>query len=115
MTLFLTEAAVLQCAHGGRVQVTARDRRTTAGGSPLLCEPDLEGAPITGCAQPASTSTKPCTTLVKTMPVSSSQRITAGGRNVYLATLTGLTDGVPPAPVTVTSAGQTSTRLEGAP
>ena len=115
MTLFLTEAAVLQCAHGGRVQVVARDRRTTADGSPLVCEPDLEGAPIVGCAQPPSPSTKPCTMLAKVLPGSSSLRVRAGGRAVYLETLTGITDGVPPAPVVVAAAGQTSARQEGAP
>jgi hypothetical protein len=115
MTLFLNEAAVLQCAHGGRVQVSARDRRVTAGERPLLCEPDLEGAPIAGCAQPPSQSTKPCMMVAKVMPGSASLRITAGNRNAYLSTLTAITDGVPPAPVTVVAAGQTSTRLEGTP
>jgi hypothetical protein len=115
MMLFLTAGAAVQCAHGGRVQVMPGQQLVTAGGSPVLCEPDLEGRPILGCAQPATPSTKPCTTLVKTLPGSSSLRIRVAGRPVYLSTLSGITDGVPPAPVFATSAGQTSTELGGAP
>jgi hypothetical protein len=113
--LFLTAGATIQCAHGGRVQVMPAQQRVTAGGSPLLCEPDLEGKPIVGCAQPVTTTTKPCTTLVKTLPGSSSPRIRVGGRPVYLSTLSGITDGVPPAPVFAAGAGQTSTEHGGAP
>jgi hypothetical protein len=115
MMLFLTAGASVQCAHGGRVQVMPSQQQVTAGGSPLLCEPDLEGRPILGCAQPPTPTTKPCTTLVKTLPGSTSLRIRVGGRGIYLSTLSGITDGVPPAPVFATSAGQTSTELGGAP
>ena len=77
--------------------------------------PDLEGKPIVGCAQPPTPSTKPCTTLVKTLPGSTSMRIRVGGKAVYLLTLSGITDGVPPGSVMASSAGQTSTSLGGAP
>jgi hypothetical protein len=75
-------------------------------GSPILCEPDVVGAPIVGCAQPATTSTKPCTVVALVNPGSSSPAIKVGARPVYLETLTGMTDGVPPAPVTVRDPGQ---------
>lgn len=113
MSLILTAAATIQCSHGGRVQAIPGQQKVTAGGSPVLCEPDLVGAPIAGCAQPASTTTKPCTTLVSTLPGSTSLRISVGGRNVYLATLSGITDGVPPGSVMVASAGQMT--ADGAP
>jgi hypothetical protein len=115
MPFILTAAATIQCAHGGRVLITPGQRCVTAGGSPVLCEPDLVGAPVVGCPQPPTPTTKPCTLVVSTFPGSSSLRVRAGGRPVYLDTLSGLTDGVPPAPVLAISAGQTTTRLEGAP
>ena len=113
MPLILTAGASIQCAHGGRVQIVPRQQQVTAGGSPVLCEGDLMGAPIVGCAQPPSPSTKPCTMLVSTLPGSASMRVRVNGRGVHLMTLSGMTDGVPPAPVMVTSAGQTT--VDGAP
>jgi hypothetical protein len=106
MPLVLTSAASIQCTHGGRVQAMAKQQTVTAGGSPVLCEGDLRGAPIAGCAQPASTTTKPCTTLVSTLPGSASLKVQVGGKGVHLMTLSGITDGVPPGSVMVTSAGQ---------
>ena len=113
MSLILTAGATIQCAHGGRVQAMPSQQRVTAGGSPVLCEPDLIGAPIVGCAQPPTTTTKPCTTLVSTLPGSTSLRVSVGGRSVYLATLSGITDGVPPGSVMVAGAGQMT--VDGAP
>ena len=115
MTQFMTSGATIMCIHGGRVQVMPSQQQVTMGGSPVLCEPDLEGKPIVGCAQPPTPSTKPCTTLVKTLPGSTSMRIRVGGKAVYLLTLSGITDGVPPGSVMASAAGQTSTSLGGAP
>jgi hypothetical protein len=75
-------------------------------GGAVLCEPDLVGAPIVGCAQPPSPSTKPCTMVVSTLPGSTSLKVIVGGRPAYVATLNGLTDGVPPGALIVTSPGQ---------
>jgi hypothetical protein len=113
MPQILTAAATIQCVHGGRVQVTPGQQKVTAGGSPVLCVPDLVGAPIMGCAQPQTTSTKPCLTLVSTLPGSSSMRVSVNGAGVYLSTLSGITDGVPPGSVMAASAGQTT--VSGAP
>lgn len=78
---------------------------TIQGGS-VMCEPDLVGAPIVGCAQPVSPTTKPCTTVLAALPGSSSPKVAVAGRPVYVATLTATTDGVPPAVVTVVYPGQ---------
>ena len=115
MPLFMTSGGSIMCTHGGRVQVMPSQQQVTAGGSPVLCEPDLEGKPILGCAQPPTPTTKPCTTLIKTLPGSTSMRIRVGGKAVYLQTLSGITDGVPPGSVSASGAGQTSTSLAGAP
>lgn len=106
MPPILTAQAVIVCAHGGQVRAVPRQSTVTIAGSPVLCVPDLLGAPVVGCTQPPSPTTKPCTTVVSTLPGSWSVKVTAGGRPVYLATLSGLTDGVPPAPIVCTFAGQ---------
>jgi len=50
--------------------------------------------------------TKPCTLVVSTLPGSTSLKVTVGGRPAYLATLSGMTDGVPPGIITVVDPGQ---------
>jgi hypothetical protein len=102
----VNSSAVILCAHGGQVTLIPKQTQVLAGGSPILCEPDLMGAPIVGCAQPPSISTKPCTTVVSTMPGSTSMKVMVGGRPAYLSTLTGITDGVPPGTIMVSSPGQ---------
>src|SRR3954462_6779581 len=96
MPTIVNSNATIICAHGGRLTITPRQSWVLVQGAPALCEPDLIGAPIVGGAQPPTPSTKPCTTVVATLPGSSSPRVTAGGRPVYLDTLSGMTDGVPP-------------------
>ena len=109
MPTIVNSNASIICAHGGRVTITPRQGSVLVQGAPALCEPDLVGAPIVGCAQPPTPSTKPCTTVVSTLPGSSSPRITAAGRPVYVDTLSGITDGVPPGVVTVVVSGTTVT------
>ena len=71
-----------------------------------MCVPDVIGAPIVGCAQPPTPATKPCTTVVSTLPGSWSLKVLVGGKPAYLATPTGMTDGVPPSPIMVVYPGQ---------
>jgi len=108
MPPIVTSSATILCAHGGQVTLIPKQMQVLAGGAPVLCEPDLVGSPIIGCAQPPSPSTKPCTTVVSTLPGSTSLKVMVGGRPAYTAALTGLTDGVPPGAIMVVSPGQTS-------
>lgn len=108
MPPIVTSDATIICAHGGQVVLIPRQGTVTVQGGAVLCEPDLVGAPIAGCAQPASPGSKPCTTVVSTLPGSTSLKAFVGGRPAYLATLSGLTDGVPPGSITVISPGQTT-------
>jgi hypothetical protein len=108
MPPIVTSNATILCAHGGTVALIPRQMQVMIQGGAVLCEPDLVGAPIVGCAQPPSPSTKPCTTVVSTLPGSTSLKVMVGGRPAYVATLTGLTDGVPPGAIMVVSPGQTS-------
>lgn len=102
----MTTSAVITCIHGGQVTLVPRQSQVIVQGAPALCEPDLVGAPIIGCAQPPSPSTKPCTVVVSTLPGSTSLTVTAAGRPAYVATLAGITDGVPPGALIVASPGQ---------
>ena len=103
----VTSNATILCAHGGRVTLLPKQTQVVIQGGPVLCEGDLIGSPIIGCLQPPSPGTKPCTTVVSTLPGSSSLKVTAAGRPVYVATLSGMTDGVPPGTIMVVNPGQT--------
>jgi hypothetical protein len=97
---------MISCAHGGQVRVAPGQTTVTIQGGPVLAVPDLLGAPIVGCAQAPSPTTKPCTVVASVFPGSWSMKVNVAGRPVYVNTLTGLTDGVPPSPLIVTFPGQ---------
>ena len=80
-------------------------RMTAAWAAPRVEKKPI-GSPIVGCAQPPSIATKPCTLVVSTLPGGSSLKVTAGGRPVHIATLSGITDGVPPGALIVSNPGQ---------
>jgi hypothetical protein len=108
MPPIVTTGATILCIHGGQVMLVPRQTTVTISGNPVLREGDLSGAPIVGCAQPPSPGTKPCTVVISTLPGSASTRVTAAGLPVLLATLTGMTDGVPPGTIMVANPGQTN-------
>jgi hypothetical protein len=111
MAPIVTSNATILCIHGGQVILVPRQAQVTIQGGSVMCEPDLVGSVIVGCAQPPSPGTKPCTTVVSTLPGSASLTVSVGGRPAYVATLSGLTDGVPPGTIMVASPGQT--QVEG--
>jgi hypothetical protein len=106
----LTSNAVITCMHGGHVTLIPSQVKAICQGGSALCVPDLVGAPIVGCPQPPSTNTKPCTMVTASLPGSFSTTFLVEGRPVYLATLVGITDGVPPAGLVVVSPGQVGTQ-----
>jgi hypothetical protein len=108
MPFVVTTNARIVCAHGGQVTLMPRQTTVTIQGAPVLRETDIMGAPIVGCAQPPTVSSKPCTTVVSVLPGGSAPTVSAGGMPVHLDTLSGMTDGVPPGTVMVVSAGQAS-------
>jgi hypothetical protein len=107
MAPIITSNAIITCIHCGQVVLVPTQAQVVVQGGAVLCEPDLVGSPIVGCAQPPTPTTKPCTTVISTLPGSSDPQVTVGGRPVYLATLSGITDGVPPGTIIVASPGQT--------
>jgi hypothetical protein len=106
MPLILNSNAVVICPHGGKVLVIPRQFQVMAQGGPVICDPDLVGAPISGCQVKTTAITSPCMAVVETFPGSSAPNVLVGGLPVYLETLTGLTNGRPPAPLAVTFPGQ---------
>lgn len=107
MAPVITSNAVITCIHGGQVVLVPKQMQVTILGGSVMCEGDLVGSPIVGCTQPPTPSTKPCTTVVSTLPGSSNPFVTVLGRPVHIATLTGVTDGVPPGAIAVVDPGQT--------
>jgi hypothetical protein len=102
----LNAAARIICAHGGQVMVIPKQVQVMAGGQPVLCMGDLEGSPIVGCPVPPTPATVPCTVVASSIPVLS-PTVTAMGKPLLLMGTSGLTNGVPPAPITVLFPGQT--------
>jgi hypothetical protein len=106
MPPIVTANATIMCAHGGQVMIIPKQAQVTIQGGSVLCEGDLSGAPIVGCAQPPSPGTKPCTAVISTLPGSANPKVLVLGRPALLATLTGMTDGVPPGVIMVANPGQ---------
>ncbi len=107
MPPIITSNATILCSHGGQVMLVPHQESTLIQGGAVLAEPDLVGAVIVGCAQPPSPGTKPCTTVASTLPGSTSPKVVVAGGPAYVATLAGITDGVPPGTLIVASPGQT--------
>lgn len=106
MPPLLNANAVILCSHGGKVNPIPSQVQVIAGGAPVLRVPDLVGAPIAGCPVPPTPVTKPCTTVVAVLPPSWSLKVVVGGTPAYVASLIGITDGVPPGALTLVFAGQ---------
>lgn len=106
MPPIVTSNATIMCAHGGQVVLIPKQGTVTIQGGAVMCEPDLAGSPIAGCLQVPSPTSKPCTSVVSTLPGSTSLNVTVEGRPAYVASLSGITDGVPPGAIMVMSPGQ---------
>jgi len=108
MAPIVTAAATIKCIHGGTVTIIPKQKTVLIGGSPVLCEPDLVSAPIVGCPVATSPGSKPCLIVASVIPgpTSTSLKVKVGKKAAYLATLTGLTDGVPPGAIMVANPGQ---------
>ena len=95
---FLTEDAKVVCKHEtGIVQIIGSQGLVTVQRRKVLVEADPEGRTIGGCPNVGATI-KPCTTTLKATD-GYSDFIRINGRRVCLDTITGFTDGTPPATV----------------
>jgi hypothetical protein len=105
MPPIVTTNDTIMCIHGGAVVLTPKQTQVLAQGGAVLRETDLIGAPIVGCAQPPTISSKPCTTVVSTLPGSTAPTVMVGGLPAHVSTLSGITDGVPPGTIMVANPG----------
>ena len=93
MATVLTTQSQLACSHGGSVSLSGGRSALTVGGKPVLAKLDVVGKSVSGCGTPATSSTKPCTT-VTSLLVGEATRLTADGQRVLTTNARGLTDGV---------------------
>jgi hypothetical protein len=105
MPPIVTTNDTIMCIHGGTVVLTPKQAVVTASGGAVLRETDLIGAPIVGCTQPPTISSKPCTTVVSALPGGSAPTVLVGGLPAHVSTLSGITDGVPPGTISVMAPG----------
>jgi hypothetical protein len=105
MPPIVTTNDTIMCIHGGTVVLTPKQGDDTPSGGAVMRETDLIGAPIVGCAQPPTISSKPCTTVVSTLPGGSAPTVLVGGLPAHVSTLSGITDGVPPGTISVVAPG----------
>jgi hypothetical protein len=101
----VTTNDTIVCVHGGTVVLTPKQTVVLAQGGAVLRETDLIGAPIVGCAQPPTIASKPCTTVISTLPGGSAPTVMVGGLPAHISTLSGITDGVPPGTIMVVAPG----------
>jgi hypothetical protein len=94
----LTEKARLVCTHEtGVVQIWALQNLVTVNGDRVLVRSDPERKPILGCSNVGPTI-KPCALTLRATE-GYSELIRIDGRPVCLDTVTGNTDGTPPAAI----------------
>ena len=105
MPPIVTTNDTIMCIHGGTLVLTPKQAVVTASGGAVLRETDLIGAPIVGCTQPPTISSKPCTTVVSALPGGSAPTVLVGGLPAHVSTLSGITDGVPPGTISVVAPG----------
>lgn len=111
MHYWLTENGALHCLHpgAGNVDMARGADFVHINGARVHIQPNPLARSIGGCKHPGSTNSKPCTS---TLTVNSgySTFVRIGGHPVCLATVTGVTDSVPPSSYRVSYPGQAMVR-----
>jgi hypothetical protein len=104
----LTTASNVACPLQGKV-ATSSDAKLRVGETkdPVLLESSIKGKDVTGCTQTDSSTTKQCKKVVAVSDGAS--KLQVGGKPVMRDSLTGTTDGLPPA-LAPAVAGQTKLR-----
>lgn len=96
MPFVITENSTVNCDHpgAGTVELTAGQSKLTVGGSKALVENDLNGAPISGCANTTNPNTGvvQCTTILSTAG-GVAGKLKVDGKAVLLEDITCLTSG----------------------
>jgi hypothetical protein len=92
----LTEDAVLRCPHSARVGIVPTQALVRINGRQVLVNDDPENRPITLCPNFTLSGIKPCNKSLKAEQ-GYSMLLKIDGREICLDSVTGLTDGTPPA------------------
>jgi len=92
----LTEDAVVRCPHGAGVGIVPTQTLVRIGGRQVLVDDNPENRPITMCPNMTLSGIKPCNKSLRPER-GYSTFIKIDGRAVVLDSLSGLTDGTPPA------------------
>src|SRR5689334_6568307 len=94
MSNVLTASSNVQCSHAGTISVTGVPKLTIQGMSALV-EAGIAAKSVARCSTPASSTTKPCTTVIA-VAAGRAIKLKVAGQPVILDTLAGATDGNPP-------------------
>jgi hypothetical protein len=88
----LTAKSILNCAHGGTVDLDPSQSWVRIGGREVLVEPDTVNRPVKACPM-ATPTTPPCSKTVNAdKGASFSELVKIDGHGMCLATATGMTD-----------------------
>jgi hypothetical protein len=94
MANVLTTASDVKCANSGKA-TTSGQSKLKVSGSPVLVLSGIQGKTITGCLVADSSSTVKCKSVKSASGTAA--KLNVGGAAVALDTLTGLSEGTPPA------------------
>jgi len=105
----LIESSVLQCIHGGKVQLQASQTKLKVDGQAVILQSDLLKATISNCSNTnAQAGETPCLKVTSIIGGVSTELV-VDSQPAMLETAKGLTNATPPAPIMwqVQSAGHT--------
>lgn len=96
MAYVLTVSSTVKCAHGGSVGLSS-GAKLSVGGKKVVLADDVPGTSISACPTPDDTNAP--STKCRTVAAASgaSTKLKVGGKPVALDSLSGTTDGTPPA------------------
>ena len=108
MPPIVTSNATIMCVHGGQVTLIPKQTQVVIQGGACAVRRGPRRVAHRRLCPATKPGTKPCTAVVSTLPGSTSLKVLVAGRPAYVATLQGITDGVPPGTLIVANPGQAS-------
>jgi len=100
----LTRNAIIQCSHGGTLQIPVQGNKLKSGGIEAITEQQLLRAKIIGCPQTGA-GIAPCSGIDQ-VTAGPSTKLKNNGQAVVLDSLQGVTNGNPSGGLTVVNPGQ---------
>jgi hypothetical protein len=103
MPAVLTTGSTVGCGHSPGKVSTSSTAKLRVGTDAVLIETSIKGKSVSSCSTQTTDKTSPCKT-VSSVASGLATKLTAGGKPVALATIVGVTDGVPPGSLSATAA-----------